>query len=34
VPLEVAEKHEATKRALLGLVEEVHERNKGRTRPA
>ncbi|MDA8077716.1 MAG: type II toxin-antitoxin system Phd/YefM family antitoxin [Nitrospiraceae bacterium] len=30
VPIEVAQKHEEAKMALLKLIEEVHERNKGK----
>ena len=30
VPIEVAQKHEDAKRALLALIEEVHDRNKGK----
>ncbi|MBA3070557.1 MAG: type II toxin-antitoxin system Phd/YefM family antitoxin [Nitrospirae bacterium] len=30
VPIEVVQKHEESKRALLRLVEEVHDKNRGR----
>ena len=30
VPLEIVKKHEESKRALLRLVEEVHDKNRGR----
>ena len=30
VPIEVVQKHEESKRALLRLIEEVHEKNKGK----
>ena len=30
VPIEVAQRHEESKRALLRLIEEVHEKNKGK----
>ncbi|MBE9546486.1 MAG: type II toxin-antitoxin system Phd/YefM family antitoxin [Proteobacteria bacterium] len=29
VPLEVARKHQESKKALLRMIEEVHEKNKG-----
>lgn len=30
VPLEIAKKHEESKKTLLRLIKEVHERNKGK----
>jgi prevent-host-death family protein len=30
VPIEVVQRHEESKRALLRLIEEVHEKNKGK----
>ncbi|MEK6690582.1 MAG: type II toxin-antitoxin system Phd/YefM family antitoxin [Nitrospirota bacterium] len=30
VPIEIVEKHEESKKALLKLIEEVHEENKGK----
>ncbi len=30
VPIEVVQKHEESKRALLRLIEEVHDKNRGR----
>lgn len=30
VPIEIVEKHEESKNALLKLIEEVHEENKGK----
>lgn len=30
VPIEILERHEASKKALLALIEDVHERNKGK----
>jgi prevent-host-death family protein len=30
VPLEIVQRHEESKKALLWLIEEVHEKNKGK----
>lgn len=30
VPIEIVQKHEESKRALLRLIEEVHEKNRGK----
>lgn len=30
VPIEIVEKHEESKKALLRLIEDVHEKNKGK----
>ncbi|MBI1865911.1 MAG: type II toxin-antitoxin system Phd/YefM family antitoxin [Nitrospirae bacterium] len=29
-PIEILERHDASKKALLALIEDVHEKNKGR----